>query len=636
MCAARRKGLVYAVLVGINRYRGPLPGLAGCVNDVEDAATYLRTLVEDRLRLLILRDETATRGAVVTGIRRHLGQAGPDDAALFWFSGHGSEAPVAEEFWHLEPTGMHQTLVCADSRHDGVPDLTDKELSVLFDAVAGRGAHVAVVLDCCHSGGGTRDPELGCRGVPAAPTAVPADAYISELRTLPVDRADPSTHVALSACRSFEKAREQMIGEQVRGAFSTALLSALRSYGPDATYRTLHRVARWRVEDLVVRQSPVIYPVLPRSIADEPFLGGVVRRPPEFSLSNVRGRWQVDAGWCHGVSLPADGKADLSTPSGPLVVVAVRPGSCEVRPDGWSPDEDTQYPVMINDGSISPVSVQVGGTADDDPAVCARLEEALRAHRGTTRLVAPGEPSAGLRLTITATSANGRPVMRILHTDGSYALEDADDRVTVVAAQVDQIARWTRLKDLDNPGSSLTGLVRLELVTAAPGETIAPRSGRTIPLNEAGEVELSYRRSGHGWQPPKVFIRIQNESTRRLWCVLLTLTDRYGCDSALFPGAFIAAGGTGVAAAGKPIPVRLPASRPVEPGATVRDWCKLLVADEEINALGFQLPPIDRAGEVEASAGLRARLRDSGSSAIPSRVSDWSTVSVPVVTRVPQ
>src|SRR5690242_17675993 len=161
---------LYALLVGIDTYAAPdVHALGGCVNDVEDALALLhrRTAADTRLCALVLRDRAATRAAVVDGLRTHLGRAGRDDTALFWFSGHGSQAPVPGWAWFEEPTGMLQTLVCADSRVDGVPDLWDKELSVLLDAVARTAGHVAVVLDSCHSEGATR----GARGRSVPPAA---------------------------------------------------------------------------------------------------------------------------------------------------------------------------------------------------------------------------------------------------------------------------------------------------------------------------------------------------------------------------------------------------------------------------------------------------------------------------------
>lgn len=144
-------GTVYALLVGIDRYRPPLQRLFGACNDIRDVESYLGEVSAEDVRVRTLRDGEATLDGVVTAFIDHLGQAGAGDSALFWFSGHGSTCPVPPSLWHAEPSGELQVLVCVDSRHGGVPDLVDKDLAVLVDGVADRGAHVVVVLDCCHS-----------------------------------------------------------------------------------------------------------------------------------------------------------------------------------------------------------------------------------------------------------------------------------------------------------------------------------------------------------------------------------------------------------------------------------------------------------------------------------------------------
>ena len=47
--------------------------------------------------------------------------------------------------------------MCFDSRSPGSWDLADKEIAKLIGDVAAKGPHVAVILDCCHSGSGTRE-----------------------------------------------------------------------------------------------------------------------------------------------------------------------------------------------------------------------------------------------------------------------------------------------------------------------------------------------------------------------------------------------------------------------------------------------------------------------------------------------
>src|SRR5262245_50624968 len=116
-------GTVYALLVGINDYPAPVNPLRGCVNDVKRMLTFLQQHTqhgEFTLAPLLLTsgdqentaEITPTRQAVINGFRTHLRQACHNDVALFYYSGHGSQAPSPPEFWHLEPDRLDETLVC--------------------------------------------------------------------------------------------------------------------------------------------------------------------------------------------------------------------------------------------------------------------------------------------------------------------------------------------------------------------------------------------------------------------------------------------------------------------------------------------------------------------------------------------
>jgi hypothetical protein len=111
---------------------------------------------EDRFVPLLLTNAQATPRGIIDAWRSHLGQARPADVALFYYSGHGAYEHPPPEFWDFEPDTKNETLVCYDSRLSGGWDLADKELAQLIAEVAANGPHVTVILDCCHSGSGTR------------------------------------------------------------------------------------------------------------------------------------------------------------------------------------------------------------------------------------------------------------------------------------------------------------------------------------------------------------------------------------------------------------------------------------------------------------------------------------------------
>ncbi len=115
--------MIYGLFVGIDAYRSPVPPLFGCRNDVEALSALISRRAPDA-HLKTLVDANATRQAIIDAFGSHLALAGRGDHAVFGFSGHGSQELTPLELAGREPDGLNETLVCADSRHDGVPDLS--------------------------------------------------------------------------------------------------------------------------------------------------------------------------------------------------------------------------------------------------------------------------------------------------------------------------------------------------------------------------------------------------------------------------------------------------------------------------------------------------------------------------------
>ena len=324
---------IYALLVGIDDYRPPVRKLRGCVNDIKEMEAYLKARVEpgegrtldEALKIRTLADGEATREAVIRAFWDHLGQAGEGDVVLLCYSGHGSQEQAPQEFWHLEPDHLDETLVCHDSRTEGSWDLADKELAKLIREVAGGGPHVLVLLDACHSGSGTRNLDLGETGVRRVETDTrprPLDSFIvtlEELEEFGTTRsltARPSgwntagRHVLLAACRDDEEAKEYQSDGSHRGAFSYFLGTTLRTIGGAITYRSLFDRAGALVRGQVTRQTPQLEATDPGDL-DQPFLGGVIRPTPRYAVAGIRDRrWTVDVGRIHGIPAPT---ADNST-----------------------------------------------------------------------------------------------------------------------------------------------------------------------------------------------------------------------------------------------------------------------------------------------------------------------------------
>lgn len=636
----------YALLVGINDYLAVAP-LNGCRNDVDRVEEFLRARAGEALSLARLDDREATKAAVVDAFRGHLGQAGVGDTALFWFSGHGSTAPVPRELWHLEPSGRLQTLLCVDSRHGDVTDLLDKELAVLIHEVAARGAHVAVVLDCCHADGGTRGGEAGVRTVPPLSESPPLDGLLPELRPrdgrpVPAYLAPGGApdHVLLAACHSHQNAHERKLGGRDHGLFSWALLAALRQLGPGATYRELLTAARCTVENLHDRQAPRLYPAHER-LVDQPFLGGRLSAPAAAMVMRyVRGGWEIDAGQVHGI--PVGGVGDDETrvgvhgsrPVRQARVVRVLTERSIVEPIGWQPDRHRQYRVVLTRVPLPPTTVAV----DEAPEVGAAIRTA-GPDGGPSPHVRVGAPPE-----LVVSTCSGRMPMHVRGPDGTE-LTAPTSEVDQVVAELEHIARWRRIKELRNPVSALPGAVDIEVVAARPGELVAPLDRPPLTVDGEGVLRMAYRRGPAGWTAPTAFIRVRNRADRRLYCVLLNLTDRFRIHASLLPGVFVGPGQCAAALDGGLVEFAMPPGRPVRSGSSVTDWLMVLVSETEISAELFHLP---RLGEPMRGVPKRAAAFDGvfdrlGLTALhrdidrpPAAAYDWTTRILPVVTSVPR
>ncbi len=674
---------VFALLVGIDAYLPPINRLWGCRNDIAALEQYLEARVGADLELRTLYDEEATRDAVAAGFRDHLGQAGPGDVAVFAYAGHGSEEPAPGEVAHLEPTGRIQTLLLHDcGRRVGGKlrrALADKELALLLAELAAKGAHVTVILDCCHSGGGTRDPLVGVRGWSPDPDAAQEAGDRELLRELGSARpsgeflpgalegwtAPGAPHVALAACRSFETAKELRVGEDTRGAFSVALLEALDVLGTRTTYRTLLNTVRSRVTRSVQEQRPELEPVDTGGLGDTLFLdGSVTPVSATFAMSRSGDGWEVDAGLVHGLRPPTGDEAFVlacTAPDGEMAgvvrVTAVEIGRSTVEPVEWEP-ADVAYAAVVADVPLPPAVVRVDPAPDEPGATDGVTEFTERLRQAVTTCGPEGGPSPHLRLVgsgelpgdgalLLRVSLPEPAVARIARADGTPVTADTnvndEGGVRLLVARLEHAARWEQVRGLGVHPSPLTEVVELGIYEARSDETVRPAD--RSPVASSGGYQFTYRRDGEEWTPPSVFMDVRNTSDDDLYVAVLDLTDRFRCHAVL-PTVRLAAGHTLSLWDGAPIPLTLPSGRPVAPGAVARDWLKIVVSDVDFDATAFDLPALDEPAatrEVRRSGvwstlsrvAARAVSRDIGDDGPPPVAARWAADTIAVETTVP-
>ena len=320
---------LYALLVGIDKYPEPRHHLQGCINDITAVEEYLNERLDEQeyqLHLQILTDEQATRKAIIDGFRNHLCNSRKDDVVLFYYSGHGSQDKAPPEFWHVEPDHLDETLVCYDSRTENGWDLADKELALLIAEVAEKQPHITIILDCCHSGAGSRDPigETKERRFPADERERPLDSFIFQLEDLE-KLSDSSSnheihpsgwkipkgrHVLLAACRDYETAKEYAL--QQRGYFSYYLMDTLRATNGSLPYRDLFARTNAIVRSEIGEQSPQLELNHPQD-GNKFFLNGAIAEvEPYFTVQYDRiSGWIIEGGAVHGVQAAKNNETTL-------------------------------------------------------------------------------------------------------------------------------------------------------------------------------------------------------------------------------------------------------------------------------------------------------------------------------------
>ena len=633
---------VYALLVGIDDYPNPRHALRGCVNDVTAFADYLNGRITSesgaQLHLKMLTNQQATRQAVIDGFRAHLAQAQNGDVALFYYCGHGSQEQAPPEFWHLEPDRLNETIVCWDSRTEGNWDLADKELAKLIAEVDAKSPHIVVILDCCHSGSGTRGEllETAVRRLETDYRHRPFETYLASLEDLETFAASRSTteantdwlnlptgrHIILSACLDCEEAKEYYGDGQPRGAFSYFLQQTLRQADGSLTYRDLFKRANALVRGNVATQSPQIE-ATQSSDLNQPFLGGTIAQcPAYFTVSYDKTHsWVIDGGAIHGIppcageetttfalfpfQASAEQLRNLSDSLGKAEVAETLPQVSKIRFVGMAePVEQTTFKAVVTNLPLPPLSIRLEG--EDEGVRLAR--EALQ------RATPDSNPSLYLR----EAEQDAPPRFRLLARNGEYVLtRPGDDRPLIaqirgyspnsaymLAQQLEQIARWINISELSPPARGRIRPNAIEMqffrTVELPYDPDNPPRG-PIPTTEqpwpdVSELRLEYAYKDGKWKQPSFKLKLRNTSEEPLYCALLYLSEMYGSDASLLPGGgvWLQPGEETWALKREPIYASVPKELAKDGVTEVRDLLKLIVSTAEFDATLMEMPELGR------------------------------------------
>ena len=669
---------IYALLVGIDNYPPPVSPLKGSVNDVLAVAGYLRERVTQdgyNLHIQMLVERQATRQAIIDGFREHLCQAGNNDVALFYYSGHGSQEESPPEFWHLEPDHLDETLVCWDSRTEKGWDLADKELAQLIAEVAEKNPHIVAILDCCHSGSGTRNDwqDTTVRWVPSSRRKRPLNSFIfslEEANNLYASRnpeQNPSDwfvlpqgeYILLAACRDNEEAREYYGNNQYRGVFSYFLMDTLHRTNGNLTYRDLFKRTNTLVRSKVTVQSPQLE-ATNYSYLDQPFLGGAIaQRHPYFIVSHHKTHgWVIDGGAVHGIA-PVSGDEttrlavfpfhsateQLRQLSNALVVAEVTEVLPQLSRLNVSLDENLDpkqvYKAVVTSLPLPPLGVCIEG--DEAGVTLARqaIQEASPEHQQS--------------LYVREVAESERAEFRLLARDSRYLITRPLDGRLLVAPIVDytvenaskaiqnleHIARWTNIATLSTPAMSRIGSDAVKM------QVYQGNSEITKP-----QIRLEYKYENGEWRQPTCRVKLTNTSDESLYCALLNLTDRFAVSADLFParGIWLEPGQEAWALEGKPIYGSVPKELRERGITECKDILKLIVCTAEFDATLLQQDKLD-VDRTRSSQDIKSLRSKSTLNRLMNRIQirnlsdrnlqedlwdDWVTTEVTLATVLPQ
>ena len=571
---------IYALLVGIDKYQPPIPALDGCVNDMRAMRDYIVKRAERKgvpIHLEVLENQDATRVNVVTKFETHLTKAGKGDIAFFYYSGHGSQENAHEIFWPLEEEHKNETFVCYDSRmHDGM-DLADKELATLIDMVAQNEPHIVVITDCCNSGDNTRSiSETKTRQSPNSTAVRALDTYILP-RNLSTDRSTLAVtestnfivpkprHIALAAAHSSQLAKETYLDGSPRGVFTYSLLEVLENAVGPLTYEDLMR----RVRSLVLQRTYDQNPQLSATLEDDVDLlfmdGSTSLESNYFILTHSRNDgWKVDAGSVHGMVAGTFGgkqallwvygedaseaeMEDESRALGQVSISQVKTTESMVRIEGdLFLDTGSTYKAIVATLPISPLKVNVRGQDSNgiQLAVDAIQNGDAEVKTYVEAVNSPTEASYNL-----IASSNQYIVTRKMDRDDQPLIEQVPGfNANSAKKAVDNlvhISKWERIKNLDNPSSSLfSNSIRIDIYQ--------PENNAPVATGIDGDIVFRYN---HGGELPRFRVKVVNTGSQRLYCALLYMSSQYEIIPTflhrqggvwLDPGAELWAGGGGI------------------------------------------------------------------------------------------
>jgi hypothetical protein len=139
-----------ALLVGINDYPQPGDRLEGCVNDVFLMSSVLQECGFPAEEIRVCLNERATAKGILDRLEWLLRDPRPGDELVFYYSGHGAQLATYGDSGGVDR--RDETLVPYDFDWSPETCVTDDRIFELYAQLPYE-TRLAMIFDCCHSGG---------------------------------------------------------------------------------------------------------------------------------------------------------------------------------------------------------------------------------------------------------------------------------------------------------------------------------------------------------------------------------------------------------------------------------------------------------------------------------------------------
>ncbi len=522
---------LYALLVGINEYNNPgvVSNLKGCVNDVLSVEKKLKQeYASYDLNIKKLLNSEATHAGVIDGFQNHLANAGKDDVVFFHYSGHGARQKAAPEFSKFFSEDYQETLVCFDSRREGGYDLADKELAALLHQVAENDPHITVVLDCCHSGSGTRNdsPDFFILGASRQTESRHEERslatylngyYSKQLENGGEIKIPKSKHILLSACDRRQEAKETL---EHSGVFTTALLT---KFNKNITYADLFLETRKEIVKMAIDQTPQFEPyeyfdakskfLNPYDTEKSAGMGEV------YEVFHKEGLWQIPFGAMAGLSTAPEKSYDFvlfdaketylsdEKKIGNATTTLVRAEYSDLDLKELATTTDKVYQAKLI--SLPPAQLLVCVEASDDDFKKLQAQKPPYLFVDFVRNVKKTQYTLQMTDDQILLVENGTE-KQIQGSEGNN-----ESSLEYIFEVIDQIVNWERLVALDNASTKIDDdAVELNLYEKINGEEFLVEAKEAKFLFEGKDIEFEFR--------------VKSKLKQRLYYALLYASESYG------------------------------------------------------------------------------------------------------------